>query len=323
MANPSETNPDMHTLVERIHQLEQQLQVSLATRKEPKVASPKAFMGKRTESQEFILKCETVFMAQTRTYYDDKTKLAFTINLLEHEAYEWVKPALLAPYDKSPEWIQSWDAFKKEFFKVFSDVDIKELSYQRLQALKQTGSASTYANDFRRHSLNLDWNDEPLRQHFFRGLKPEVKDRVLSPTDFTDLNSLMESAIKWDNLLYQRRKDPSNNKSIDRSYAHSTSYQARDNRPLNQAHNRMHQWNSPPTHTLGTGPTPMEVDSIRGPLSQAEKDHRRKNNLCLYCGNSGHRALECRKRSSPPQPGKSIVSIESTPQVQQAKESPQ
>lgn len=321
MANSSETTPDMNTLVEQIHQLEhqleQQLQVSLATRKEPKVASPKAFTGKRTESQEFILKCETVFMAQTRTYYDDKTKLAFTINLLEHEAYEWVKPALLAPYDKSPEWIQSWDAFKKEFFKVFSDVDIKELSYQRLQALKQTGSASTYANDFRRHSLNLDWNDEPLRQHFFRGLKPEVKDRVLSPTDFTDLTSLMESAIKWDNLLYQRRRDPSNNRSTERSYTHSTTRQSNDYKSSNQAHH------SSPVHTLGTGPTPMEVDSIRGPLSQAEKDRRRKNNLCLYCGNPGHRALECRKRSSPPQPGKSIASIESTPQVQQAKESPQ
>jgi hypothetical protein len=216
MANPSETTPDRNMLVERVHQLEhqleQQLQASLATRKEPKVASPKGFTGKCTESQEFILKCATVFMAQTHTYYDDKMKLAFTINLLEHEAYEWVKPPLLAPNDKSPKWIQSWDAFKKEFFKVFSDVDIKELSYQRFQALKQTGSASTYANDFRRHSLNLDWNDEPLHQHFFRGLKPEVKDRVLSPTDFTDLNSLMESAIKWDNLLYQRRRDPSDNR---------------------------------------------------------------------------------------------------------------
>lgn len=82
MANPSETTPDMNMLVERVHQLEHQLQASLATRKEPKVASPKAFTGKRTESQEFILKCETVFMAQTRTYYDDKTKLAFTINQL-------------------------------------------------------------------------------------------------------------------------------------------------------------------------------------------------------------------------------------------------
>jgi hypothetical protein len=118
-----------------------------------KVCFSEAFTGKRTESQEIILKCETVFTAQSRTYCDDKTKLTFTINLLEHEAYEWVKPAFLAPYDKTPEWVQSWVAFRKDFFKVFSDVDIKELSYQRLQALKQTGSTSNYANEFRRHSL--------------------------------------------------------------------------------------------------------------------------------------------------------------------------
>jgi hypothetical protein len=67
-----------------------------ATRKEPKIAGPKAFSGKRTESQEFILKCETVFSAQAVTYIDDATKLAYAVNLLENEAYEWIKPALMA-----------------------------------------------------------------------------------------------------------------------------------------------------------------------------------------------------------------------------------
>jgi hypothetical protein len=106
---------------------------------------PKAYSGKRTESQEFIAKCETVFTAQAVTCFDDATKLAYAVNLLENEAYEWVKPALLADVDKKPEYVQNWAAFRKEFFKMFSDVDIKEVSYQRIQALKQTGSASTYA----------------------------------------------------------------------------------------------------------------------------------------------------------------------------------
>ncbi len=44
-----------------------------------------------------------------------------------------------------------------------------------------------------------------------------------------------------------------------------------------------------------TGPTPMEVDAItrRGPLPQAEKDRRRKEGLCLYCGEPGHHSLGC------------------------------
>lgn len=42
----------------------------------------------------------------------------------------------------------------------------------------------------------------------------------------------------------------------------------------------------------------MEIDATRisrqrGPLSQAEKDRRRREGLCLYCGNSGHVANDC------------------------------
>jgi hypothetical protein len=168
--------------------------------------------------------------------------------------------------------------------------------------------------------VNLDWNDEPLCQHFFRGLKPEVKDKVLSPTDFIDLNSLIESAIKWDNLLYQRRKDPNNNnKSTDRF--NITNRQMSNNRSWNQGFNKP-QWNGPQRHNnIGSGPAPMEVDSIRGPLTQGEKDRRRQNNLCLYCGTPGHRALDCRKRPIPPQARKFVASIDEA--SDQAKGSPQ
>ena len=199
-----------------------------------------------------------------------------------------------------------------------SDINIKKLSYQRIQALKQTGSASTYANEFRRHSLNLDWNDEPLRQHFFRGLKSEVKDKVLSPTDFVDLDSLIENAIKWDNLLYQRRKDPNNNlKSSDRSNVKPHS----NFKPWNQTVHKPQQWQTPRPSTFGSGPAPMEVDSIRGPIMRAEKDRRRQKNLCLYCGNSGHQVVNCQQRPSS-QFRKSISSID-RPSNQPAKEPPQ
>ena len=38
---------------------------------------------------------------------------------------------------------------------------------------------------------------------------------------------------------------------------------------------------------------PMQIGGIRPPLSQEEKDKRRRLNLCLYCGRSGHFAKEC------------------------------
>ena len=36
----------------------------------------------------------------------------------------------------------------------------------------------------------------------------------------------------------------------------------------------------------------MDLGATRGPLSQKDKDHRMRNNLCLYCGKAGHKARE-------------------------------
>ena len=48
-----------------------------------------------------------------------------------------------------------------------------------------------------------------------------------------------------------------------------------------------------PTITTVLDVVPMEVDAVqvgRGKLMQEEHDRCFKNNLCLYCGEAGHRA---------------------------------
>jgi 6-phosphogluconolactonase/glucosamine-6-phosphate isomerase/deaminase len=42
----------------------------------------------------------------------------------------------------------------------------------------------------------------------------------------------------------------------------------------------------------------MEIDTTRrrGPLSEEEKQRRRANRLCLYCGGPGHIAMNCPHR---------------------------
>lgn len=45
----------------------------------------------------------------------------------------------------------------------------------------------------------------------------------------------------------------------------------------------------------------MDLDStkIRGPLSQEEKDRRRKEDLYLRCGKKGYYARQCKGTSNP------------------------
>jgi hypothetical protein len=284
--NDNQPANDIETMMRRLAELEDlahQQSIQIASTpgaiKEPKINAPAPFKGNKSEAEEFILKCQSVFDICDRTYHDDRTQLAFVFNLLQGDAYQWLKPALLS--HPKPEWIESWPLFKLEFAKNFADSDTKETSRQKLKTLKQSSSASVYATEFKRHALYLSWSDEALRQSFFDGLKLDVQDRLLSPQRFASFHVLVDSAIEWDNLLFQRRRAHSTarSRSTQDSYTPSKSYSSTTSK----------------TTETAVGPWPMEVDSVqpRKPLTQAEKDERRKNNLCLYCGKPGHQVFRC------------------------------
>lgn len=255
--------------------------------KEPKIDSPSHFKGNKAEAEEFVLKCDSIFDICRRTYHDEKTKLAFVFNLLEGDAYQWLKPALLS--NPKPAWVTSWKGFQVEFLKNWADSDIKETSRQKLKSLRQTSSASAYATEFKKYAMYLSWSDEALRQSFFDGLRIDVQDRLLSPQRFSTFADLVESSIEWDNLLYQRRRAHPNTRAIRNTFATARDYV----QPATVTSHRT-------IETSVKGPWPMDVNTVqpRKPLTQAEKDERRKKNLCLYCGKPGHRVQDCRAKPS-------------------------
>ena len=69
-----------------------------------------------------------------------------------------------------------------------------------------------------------------------------------------------------------------------------------------------------PTYTKSGyyGPAPMDIGRIRGPLTNEEKQRRRAQNLCLYCGKAGHLVRDCQAsgKKSRPTPVKQIITGE-------------
>ena len=64
-------------------------------------------------------------------------------------------------------------------------------------------------------------------------------------------------------------------------------------------------YSRPPQLLVPPNPTapedPMQLDAIRPrTLSTSEKERRRANNLCLYCGGPGHFAQSCPSKRHPP-----------------------
>ena len=280
----------------QVQQQARQSQTSVHPGKEPKISSPPPFSGRKDEALEFLLKCDMVFDIQPHSYATTKSKIAFVTNLLKDEAYRWVMPFLTQPLIDQPEWIHNWALFKDEFKKSFGDTNIIETSRQKLKVLKQTKAATSYATEFRRLAAYLNWGDEALRHPFFDGLKEDVKDKILTPNNFTTLNELIDTSVVWDNLLYERRKGPttfsvrSSTSRIDTPFQRSRPFTTR------------FQASPTSTSTSWSGPVPMEIDAVRPrftPLTPEERKHRMDNNLCLYCGKAGHTASDCHAKAKP------------------------
>ncbi len=305
-----------------------------STPKEPKINSPEPFKGARDQSLEFLLKCQAVFNTQPRTYHNDVTKLAYAINLLQGDAYQWIKPILLTSPEEQPTWFNTWEGFYQQLSTDFGDSDIVETSRQKLKGIKQTTSATVYATEFRKYSLYLHWGDEAFRHAYFDGLKEDVKDKLLSPNKFKDLASMIKDSIEWDNLLFQRRRtagshlravptqtrvttSTTNNRGLPSQSRAFNNYRTQASVGSPSTYTRNAPVNYSRNYDSTSGPTPMDIDSLqaRGSLTQQERDHRIANKLCLYCAKPGHIASECRAKKA----GFKVASLEAS----QGKETPQ
>jgi len=112
---------------------------------------------------------------------------------------------------------------------------------------------------------------------FYNGLSVEIKKEINHMPETSTLSGIIDAATKaYNNLAQQRYESKHWN-----NYRRQTSYQS---------------YNAPRT----TGPEPMELDTIKfKKLTQEEKEKRRKEGLCMYCGQKGHYASRCPNKGKP------------------------
>ena len=124
-------------------------------------------------------------------------------------------------------------------------------------------------------SCDLLWGEEALIDIFLRGLNDDVKDLLITFPVPDTLHEAISSAVTCDLRISQRKMDKRK-----RYFSEPRHYP----QGLNQHSNI----------------TPMEIDNLepnrRQTLTQDEKERRRRNGLCLYCGESGHRIKDCQRR---------------------------
>ncbi len=170
----------------------------------------------------------------------------------------------------------------EKFEAMFGDSDKAKTLANKLRRLQQrTRSTTVYASKSRQLAYDVKWGEAALIDQFRYGLRDDVQDLLLTLVDLFSFSEVITQAIRCDNHLFERRQEK----------------KVTSNAQL---------WNSRPTmlplvpqttivaQPASFGPASMQIDAAKfKPLTEAEKLRQWTNNLCLYCGNSGHIARQC------------------------------
>lgn len=249
----------------------------------PKVADPEHYSGDREKFSDFVSQLHLVFNSDPSRYANSNSKLTYAASYLRGAAKRWFTPHLDATTGVCS--FANFEAFLAALKAAFDDPDAKVTAERKLRALRQgNDSAATYYSKFMSYAALLDWN-EPAKLSYFRlGLKDEIKRLLIGRTMPTTFETFASEIITLDNDLrsYDQEKKPLGQGS---------------GKPAGQQHPKAPQSFSPASGTstsTGTHPGPMDLSAgRRGKLSPEEKNRRRANNLCLFCGDSGHYASQC------------------------------
>lgn len=235
---------------------------------------PERYDGSPGRCKGFLTQCSLNFELQPNRFPTARSKVAYIITLLSGKALAWAT----ALWEQSPQPVVCSDyrRFMEEMRRVFDHpVCGREAASRLLQLTQGSQSVAELAVEFRTLAMESGWNQEALTVAFTRALADDIKDELAARDPVTDLESLIDMAIRLDNRLRERRRErteTSRNVPSQRSLA-----------PLMTP-------DLPATYVTCTE-EPMQLGRSR--LTRSERDRRMKERCCLYCGESGHFRASC------------------------------
>ena len=257
---------------------------------------------------------ELLFAIQPKNFPSDAIKIATVGTLLSGTALEGFANYVECPGDH-PELFQSWKNFKTLLQETFGEHDRATVTANRLLQLRQgNSSANQYATKFQQHAAELDWDNNALIHHFKLGLNQNVRDLPLHHEIPKTLTAMVNLAITLDHRVQEHRQEQEMiNQSTVRQVNTSKreSYRRGDYRPRNSfplpTRPSFSQDNRQPIRQAQSCPMaknviviPMDLDAMarnspihQAPVDNSERERRRAQNLCFYCGEPDHTKFNC------------------------------
>ena len=165
--------------------------------KEPFVPPPEPYSGETGTASGFILRCSLVFDQQPSRYPTDRSRIAYTINLLRGRAAKWAT----AVWEQQSPILESFSSFSRELCRVFDHpLQGQEASKRLFSLFPGARSVAEFSIDFRIAASESGWGELELRGMFLRSLSSELKDELATRDEPDSLESLITLAIRIDDL---------------------------------------------------------------------------------------------------------------------------
>jgi hypothetical protein len=295
-----------------------------------KAREPDTFSGAKPEDlHQFLFQCRLYFRSKAGQYPTDADKVNFALTYLTDTALRWFETAIDQEevHGIYQAWSTDWSLFVLELKTHFGIADPRGESAELLDNLRMKyGDRITIYNvEFMCLSSQLTWNDEVLCHRYYKGLPDRLQDALCSrpagkPTTF---NEMQATALIFDNRYWERQREKTRAKSAAESASApvnkvpsrnqfpsntntSTSTSTSNSRPNNNNNkgNNAKPSSSTPAPSSASKSTPAPKPDLSdklgkdGKLTTDERQRRMDGNLCLFCGNAGHKVNECRKKAA-------------------------
>jgi hypothetical protein len=274
-----------------------------------KVRDPEPFDGSDASKLEpFLTQCGLVFRSHPDDYQDDSIKITYAVSWLTSTAQRWYTPTLRLHENDLPYYAVDWEAFEEELRSNFGEPDPVASAALKLDKLvmKDSHHLHCYNVDFNEYAAITGFNEQALYAAYYKGLAPRIKRAFVYSRHPKTLTRLRVRAKEIDISYWELQNEERYRPASTSSHTHTPRSSATPSSTPAPSANRSQPSTpkpAPKPASKATMPSPSasqdkkdEIAKNLGPngkLLPEEKEHRRKNNLCLICGSSKHFLDNC------------------------------
>jgi len=226
---------------------------------------------------EYLSQVKTAFHRYPDAFKNDQDKVSYAFASLKGPAAEFFAPIVAGQIPDSEGYLTSFDSFASILEATFGNpLQADEANHQLLRLRQHGMSITDYTTKSRTLVARAGWEPKAALGRYKDGLSFEIKQMLLP--QWPSLTT-MDVTVAAAHAAY-------------RNLAVHNKFNKKDHRPFPKTFvPRRMPGPGYSNAAAPAGPVPMELDAMRiKHITNDEKQRRRDNNLCLYCGGAGHYA---------------------------------